>query len=465
MAHQIALAGSTTLSINEAILLAVRSNPNVQSSELSHVSQKFNLWVQEWQFLPHYNLQAIAASNRSQTLNQRINGSQTYNVQPSVNLLTPIGTQLTLGVNNNYTDHYNPGLSFQIMQPLMRGFGTAIVESALCNAKDSEVISRLSVEGTLRSTVSSVIEAYLNVVSAERTVLIDNEAVKRAETSVEQTKLFIKAGHKAGNELVTVQADVASAKMQLENDRNSLLQARYGLLSAIGVDPNSDITFSSLDLNALIKKYHPVSLTDAKKLVLENDIQYQVDQITLYGPTTRSLLVAEDNARWQLNATANVVTGNSRGGGYNAGVNSIFNGANQSQNVGITLQVPIYDQQAKQAIVNAKISLKQAELGLKQEKWNKETGAINGWNLVGSALRALNYAEDAEKLQQKTYSISYQKYLHGLIDSLSLQQAQLQLIQSQQSLLSARIVYLKSLVNLDLLIGHTLNTWNVQVRL
>lgn len=462
---KVALAGNTTLSINEAILLAVRSNPNVQSSELSYVSQKFNLWVQQWQFLPHYNLQATAASNRSQTWNQRINGSQTYNIQPSVNLLTPIGTQLTLGVNNNYTDHYNPGLSFQIMQPLMRGFGTAIVESALNNAKDSEVISRLSVEGTLRSTVSTVIEAYLNVVSAERTVLIDAAAVKRAETSVEQTKLFIKAGHKAGNELVTVQADVASAKMQLENDRNSLLQARYALLTAIGIDPNSNIIFSSLDLNALIKKYHPISLDDAKKWVLENDIQYQVDQITLHGPTTRSLLIAEDNARWQLNATANVVTGNSRGGGYNAGINSIFNGVNQSENVGLTLQIPIYDQQAKQAIVNAKISLKQAEIALKQEKWNKETGAINGWNLVGSALRALTYAEDAEKLQQKTYHISYQKYLHGLIDSLSLQQAQLQLIQSQQALLSARIVYLKSLVNLDLLIGHTLHTWNVQVRL
>lgn len=466
LVSQSALAeGGTQLSINDAILLAVRENPNVQSSQINYISQKFNLWVQEWEFLPHYNLQAIASSNRSRTINQRINGSQTYNLQPSISLLTPIGTQLTVGVNNNYTDHYNPGLSVQIMQPLIRGFGRPIVESALNNAKDSEVIARLSVEGTLRNTVSSVIEAYLNIVSAERTVLIDEDAVKRAEKSVDQTKLFIKAGHKAGNELVTVQADVASAKTQLENDKNSLLQAKYSLLTAIGIDPNSDIKFSSLDIRKLIDKYHPISIEDAKNKILENDIQYQIDRITLYGPTARSLLVAKDNARWQLNFTANAITGNSHGGGYNAGINSMFNGVNQSQNIGLTLQVPIYDQQAKQSILNAKLALKQAEIALKQEKWNKETSVINGWNLVGSALRALNYAEDAERLQQKTYQISYQKYLHGLIDSLGLQQAQIQLIQSQQSLLNARIVYLKSLVNLDLLTGHTLKTWDIQVRL
>jgi outer membrane protein TolC len=67
-------------------------------------------------------------------------------------------------------------------------------------------------------------------------------------------------------------------------------------------------------------------------------------------------------------------------------------------------------------------------------------------------------------LQNKTYQLNYQKYLHGLINSLDLQSAQVQLIQAQQMLLNANVLYLKSLVNLDLLLGHTLKTWNIQVR-
>ncbi len=454
-----------TLSLDEVILLAIRNNPNVLSAKLGYVIQKFNLHVQEWEFVPHYSFQAGVTQIRSSSTGNPIVNSHNWNVQPAATLVTPIGTQLTLTSTNTKTSHYNPGLSIQVIQPLMRGFGTAVVETALKNAQDSEVISRLSNEGTLRDTITSVINAYLDIVMAERTIKIDQDALLRAEQSVTQTKLFIKAGRKAGNELVTVEANVASAKSQLENDKNLLQQAQYALLAAIGLDPNTNVQFTNLAVKNLIVKYHLPTMDEAKSLILKNDIQYQTDNIMLHGSTSRNLLLAEDNTRWQLNLTANAATGNGSGGGQNAGVDSLFNGANQTQSVGLTLQIPIDDQLLKQAVVNAKVALKQAELALKQEKWNKQTSAINGWNAVVSAERALQFAEDAENLQEKTYRVSYQKYLHGLIDSLELQSAQLQLIQSQQILLSSQIGYLKALVNLDLLTGTTLKTWNVQMRL
>src|SRR5579885_682823 len=463
--HDLQLKDKLTLSLDEAILLSVRANPNVQTARLDYVAQKFNLWVQEWQFDPRYSFQASAAFNRNRSLAQPFVGSHNYDVQPAVSVVTPIGTQVSLSGTNTQVNSYNPALSLQVMQPLLRGFGKAVVEASLNNARDSEVISRLNIEGRLRSTVTDVINAYLDVVSAERTVSIDEEAVKRAETSVEQTKLFIKAGRKAGNELVTVEANVASTKTQLENDRNSLAQSRYALLTAIGIDPNTNVHFTSLDIENLIRKYHLPTVQQTKTLVLENDIQYQTDRIMLHGQRSRDLLVAEDNTRWKLNLSATATTGGGSGGGFNAGTNSLFNGANQKQSIGLNLEIPIDDQQSKQAVVNAKIALKEAELALTQERWNKETSAINGWNNVVSAERALSFAADAEKLQEKTYNVSYQKYLHGLIDSLEWQSAQQNLKQAQQALLSARINYLKAMVNLDLLVGNTLKTWKINVRL
>lgn len=453
------------LSLEEAILLAIRTNPNVQSTQLSHLVERFNLYVQEWQFHPHYALQASASYLQKTFPHLPKMGAQSYSLQPSVSLLTPIGTELTLTSVNQKTVHFNPSLSLEISQPLMRGFGRAIVEAALNNARDSEVIARLNVEGVLRNTVSAVVEAYLGIVMAERTVIIDEDAVKRAEKSVEQTKLFIKAGHKAGNELVTVEANVASAKSHLENDRNNLLQARYALLAAIGIDPNTNVRFTDLDIHALTQKYRLPTLTKTKELSLQNDIQYQIDNIILHGATKRQLMVAQDNTRWSLNLTGSLVTGNGQGGGENNNLNHAFDLRNQAQAVGLALQIPIDDQPSKQALMNAKIALKQAELAFMQEKWSKETNAINGWNLVGSAERALRFAADAQKLQEKTYHLSFQKYLHGLIDSLELQTAQLQLIEAQQIMLGAEIAYIKALVDLDLLIGHTLNTWNIKTRL
>lgn len=453
-----------TLSLNEAILLAVRENPNVQQAQMNQVQQKFALEVQRWQFQPHFQIQATTGINRTVTSGNQLTTHNT-GIQPQMTYQSPIGTQMTVTANNNISNHYNPSLNVQIMQPLMRGFGRAIVEAALYNAIDSERISRLNVEGTLRTTVTSVINAYLDVVSAQHTVEIDEEALKRAKTSVEQTKLFIKAGRKAGVELVTVQADAAKAQAQLESDKNNLDQTRYALLTAIGIDPSTKVTFTNLNVPTLIKKYSTPTLEETKELTLENDIQFQVDRITLHGSTKRNLDGAVDNTRWQLNLTLNGVAGGGSGGGVNAGVDSLTNGNNNSQSAMLNLTIPIDDRNAKLAVTSAKIALREAEIALKQEKWSKETGAINGWNTIYSAERTLRFAEDAERLQEKTYKISYQKYTYGLIDSLELQSAQQRLIDSQNSLLAAKIGYLKALVALDLQIGRTLKTWDVQVKL
>lgn len=454
---------SQTLSLNEAILLAVRENPNVQTSQLNHVMQKFALEVAHWQFQPHYAFQVTRNQMRTVTAGS-VQTNNSWAVQPALSWQSPIGTQLTVNSINNVAGNYNPGLSAQIVQPLMRGFGRPVVEAALNNAIDSEKTSRLTVQGTLRTTVSAVINAYLDVVSAEHTVKNDNDALHRAEVSVQQTKMFIKAGRKAGVEVVTVEADVANAQTKLENDKNALQQARYALLTAIGIDPNTPVVFTSLDVPSLIKKYHVPPLIRAKQLILENDIQYQTDQITIQGSIKRSLLVAEDNTRWQLNLTAGGTLGNGFGGGANAGLNSIVNGYNQTQTAALSLVVPIDDKQAKLAVANARIALQEAETALRQEKWQKETNAINGWNTIASAERALHFAENAASLQLRTYNISFKKYSYGLIDSLELQSAQQQLNQRQQALIDARVSYLKALVNLDLLTGNTLNTWDVGVQ-
>ncbi|OGT60589.1 MAG: hypothetical protein A3E85_05920 [Gammaproteobacteria bacterium RIFCSPHIGHO2_12_FULL_45_12] len=453
------------LSLHDAIQLAVRDNPNVRQTQLSYLSEKFNLQVQQWAFHPHFSFQASATTTRNSVPLLPSVMTQGWSAQPGASLLTPVGTQVTVTSINQDNGDFNPGLSMQVVQPLMRGFGKAIVQTALNNARDSEMISRLAIESALRNTVSAVVSAYLDIVAAEKAIQIDQDAVKRAEAAVHQTRLFIKAGHKAGNELVTVKANLASAKTQLENNKNNLLQMQYALLAAIGLDPNLTVSFASLDMDKLQQKYHMPTLEETKAFVLEQDIQYQTDQITLNGSSRRALTSAEDNTRWQLNLSASASTGNGIGGGDNAGWNSLTNGINQSQGVSLVLQVPIDDQASKQAVQQAKIAIQQAELALKQEKWNKQTSAINGWNSVISARNALRFARESEKWQEKTYRVSYQKYLHGLIDSLELQGAQTQLIMSQQILLGARVNYIKSLVNVDFLVGHTLKTWDVQVRL
>lgn len=453
------------LTLEDAIALGIRDNPSVQGSRLGLTSEKFNVWVNQWKFLPHFSLTANAGVGKTRSAWQIVGPDTNMNVLPSASWTSPIGTEVTLKASNSKGKHYNPGVSVEIMQPLLRGFGRAIVENELNNAKDNEFIAHLDLEATLRSTVTEIILAYLNVVTEEQKVAIDRQALARAQESVKQTKIFIESGRKAGNELITVEANVANTRTQLESDMNSLVRMRYALLTAIGINPNAEMLFSPLDVDKLIAKYSYPTLAETVALTLKNDIQYRKEIIVLEGSTKRALMIAEDNMRPKLSLKVDAGVGGSQGnGGYNAGINSLFNGSNWNQSAGLTLEIPIDDQLAKQALLGHQIALKKARIALQQTKWNKETSAINGWNLVAAAKRSLAFAEDAARLQQKTYDVSYQKYLHGLIDSLELQTAQDSLIRAQQTLLRSRIDYLKALVDFDMLIGHTLKTWNIETR-
>jgi outer membrane protein TolC len=455
---------SRQLSLQESIILAVRKNPNVQITQLSHVLQKFALEVQEWEFHPHYQITAMHTTARTYSITP--NGNVTSNVsgvQPQVSLLTPIGTRVTLASLNTVTNHYNPGLSLEVIQPLMKGFGRPIVEASLYNALDSEKISRLNVQAELRNTITTVINAYLDVISARNTLEVDQQALEWAKLSLEQTKKFIKAGHKAGVELVTVKASIASMLTRIESDKNIIEQSRYALLTTIGIDPDTNVSFTPIDVQKLIKKYRIPTLDESKKMILENDTQYQVAQITLEGATKRSVLIAKDNTRWKLDLTLNGDVGNSTGGGKNAGINSLINGVNGRNSATLNLTVPIDDVSAKNQYASAVIALRQAEIALRQEKWVIQTNVINGWRNIFSAERVLRYAQDAEPLQRQTYQISLKKYSFGLIDSLELQTAQTELITAQKSVVDNQINYLKALVSLDNLTGMTLKTWDIRV--
>jgi outer membrane protein len=453
------------LSLQDAIFLSLRENPNVLQTELNQVLQKYAVLLSEWHFKPQYTLSAKTTSIRNYSVTEQgFVSENSSGMSAGVSLLTPYGTEATFSPSIDQSDHFHPGVTLAVVQPLLRGFGRPIVEAELLNARDNEKISHLNMQNTLRLTVTTVINAYLDVLAAQKNLEVDRQALQRAQISLGQTKAFIKSGRKAGVELVAVDADAARARTNIENDKNALKQARFSLLLAIGVDPNATFTFENIDVTKLIAKYKIPPLDVAKQLVLENDIQYQTDQITLEGATQRALLQAEDAKRWKLDINASASSGNGVGGGENAGLRSLVNGINQTSMISLNLTVPIDDRAAKIGYENAKIALKQSGIAIREERYAKEINAITGWNNIFSAQRALQFAEDAAKLQKETYQISFQKYGVGLTDSLQLQNSQQQLIFAEQALNAARINYLKALVNYDLMLGHTLLTWQIPLR-
>jgi len=451
-----------SLSLKEAILLSLRNNPDVCQTKLENVLQKFAIELQQWQFKPHYNFNAVRTTTR--TANATSDGAITTTqtgIQPGASWLTPYGTQLTFTATNNLTDHYNPGVSLQIVQPLIRGFGRSLVEIALRDALDQGKIGLLNQEQVIQQTITRVIHAWLEIILIEDTISLDRTMLQEAKKSLKQTRLFIKAGKKAAVEELSARAAVANAESILTNDVTQQDSARHILLMAIGLHPSTPITLKHTNIKNLINRYHSFTFNETKEQVLAHDPQYQIDQITLHGSTQRNLQQAKDQTRWQLNLTLIASSGNGSGGGRDAGFNSLVNGVNETSSASLNLNIPIDDQEAKMAVSSAKIAIKQAEIALREEKWQLETDAIDLLNNVNNAKNAIQLSANTASLEGESRKMTYSKYAAGLIDSLELQLSDQQYRNAKQLEVSNRIRYLHALADLDLLTGNTLTTWKI----
>src|SRR5579871_1140803 len=69
------------LSLQDAIHLSLRENPNVQIIKLSETISRFGVKVAEWRFKPHYGVSASINNEHISAL-------------PELSLLTPYGTEI-----------------------------------------------------------------------------------------------------------------------------------------------------------------------------------------------------------------------------------------------------------------------------------------------------------------------------------------------------------------------------------
>src|SRR5262249_19522237 len=152
------------LTLRDAILLALRTNPNVRVADLQRISDKFALEVAHNLYEPQYTFNANATFQPG--------SKPTYSYTPTAALTTPLGTKLGLNYTQNFLGSAGNGSSIvgTITQPLMQGFGPAVAMAPLEQAEYSEHTARLNLKNTIISTVVQVIQNYYALVQAENSL-------------------------------------------------------------------------------------------------------------------------------------------------------------------------------------------------------------------------------------------------------------------------------------------------------
>jgi len=448
------------LSLHEAILLALRYNPDVKNAEIQRVADKFALKLAKNNFEFQYALTASLAQTDNQIAAQQ-NSSLTTTLTPTVHRTGVLGTTYSMSLNNPIINGiYHPGIDLKLTQPLMRGFGKKVATASLYSATQSEKINQLNLRSALIQAVVAVITAYRQFVIDQNNIVIDKLSLKDYAQTIKLNNALIKAGRQAPTEVIQTKAEYTQMQFTLKNDKNIVKQDRLNLLRVIGLPAQTKIIVPK---NIKINKRQQADINKILAISLKNNITYlsQAIQLTL---DKRQFLVDKDAARTQLNLTLEaekygVVDTNSTVE-YE---HKIYNDEKHFSAL-VNLNIPIDNYTLKQAIINDKVILNQDAIKLATLARNLKLTLIADTDTIETSYDAIKIAKTTLKLQRENQKYLQAKLKYGLVSTFEVTTKQQQLDQARVQLLQQKIAYLNAQTQLYSDMGTILNQWHIKVR-
>ncbi|MBA2710619.1 MAG: TolC family protein [Tatlockia sp.] len=450
------------LSLREAILLALRYNPNIQNAELDRIIQRYQLRLAHNEFELQFALGASAAVERSSYSGVGKTTNKSYLASPELNWRSKYGTKIGLNIDNNVSNYnsYTPVLNLSINQPLLRGFGRDTNEAGLKDAIDNEWLNKLNLQQAVIDQITEVITTYRALILSANNLQNQKLQLTEAQKTFEINKKKIAAGQLEPTGNIQQSYQIESLSLMVEQGENDFKTAAQDLLQIIGLDPKMRLSVPS---NVALSKIILPNLKATVDWALQHNTQYLALKMQLRADE-RAYKVAKNQQLWQLDVGANIQSGRVSNVDNNFNRASIYKGQNINETARVTLTIPFRDLNRRSQLISAKVKLEKDRLNMVATKRALETTITNTIINIESLAKRFHLAEKQVALAEKSYILEKKKQEAGISSALDVNNTQNQLIQAQSGLIAAKIAYLNQLSNLDRILGKTLDYWHIKLR-
>ncbi|WP_371923218.1 TolC family protein [Legionella sp. 27cVA30] len=451
------------LSLREAILLALRYNPNIKNAELDRIIQRYQLRLAQNEFELQLALAGTALVEKSHYSGIGNATNKSALLTPEFEYTNPLGSQFSLRMDNNVAaeGNYNPLLNFTFTQPLLRGFGRSANEAGLLDAKDAEWLNKLNLQQAVMDQITQVILTYRALILSGNNLENQQRQLEEARRAYERNEKKIEAGELEPTGNIQQSYQIESLRLMVEQAENEFRNTAQDLLQIIGLDPDLKLAVPN---NVELKKIIIPDVNKAIEQGLKQNTQYQALKMALRADE-RAYTVAKNQQLWQLDFTANVQAGTINDVDNNhPSSRSIYNGINVTESAGVTLTIPINDVSRRSQLINAKIRLEKDRLNLIAAKRSLITNIKNTINSISSQAKRYELAERQVQLAEQAYELEKKKQQAGITTVLDVNNTQNQLLQAQMGLISAKIAYLNQISVLQRMLGTTLEHWQIKLR-
>ncbi len=448
------------LSLFDTIVLGLRQSRDIQSAYLNRVVQKFSLYVVEEDFVPRFD--SIDGSVSSTGGSGETSGAA--NIGTGLNYQSPYGTLLRLSLDTAQTFTNQPGvdesatsgLNLSVTQPLLRGAGRDVGTAQLRLARLGEQQNVLSLKSSVINAITTLISAYLSYVGQERNVAIARRDLERSRDLLESNRLQVNAGRMAPNEVIQTELSVSNSELSLQEALNSLDGARLTLLNLLSLDPRTQLAPTlQLEPERLL-----VDVERAREIAYANNPGFLTQQLSVEQQRV-ALLLARDNLRWRLDASAGYgQTGEDRT--LPGSLDEVLT-SEGIWDFGLSLSIPLDLLDLEAALTSAEVGLEQAKLSQVDARENLDTSVRDAVRSVEAAWQRYLTSRRSVELAQRTLDLERTKLNVGRSTNFEVLARQATLQQAEVTELNNVISYLLALATLDQQLGTTLDTWQVSL--
>lgn len=461
-----------TMTLDEAIGIALETNLDIQTARLSPRMQAYSLQAARAAFTPTLNGTYGYNNSTNQSTSQLDGGARTtterHTFNTSIQQTVPwYGGRMGLGFNNSRTStdnafstlnpSYRSTLSLDYTQPLLAGLKTDNQRTALQTQQLEGSITEVQLEGRIANITEQVRQAYWGLRAAIEQIEIQRRSLAQAQQLLADNQVRVRLGTMAQIQVIQAEAQVAGAEQALLNAeiqwRNQELAFKSLLISGAD-DPLLYQTVNPADLPTFQDQAVDIEAAIDIALSQRTDIQQARQERRI---AELDLEVTENNRLPELNLSASYSLAGVGGteynrsglggtpvlvqqGGYVDGINSIAAFDAPTWNLGLSFSYPIGMRSAKANLARARLQMEQRDLAIRSQELTIVTEVTNAGLAVTDTRLQLTAATRSRELSEQSAAAEVTRFNAGAATNF-------EVVTAQDDLTAARLSELRAILN------------------
>lgn len=481
---------TATLTLREAVLVGLENNPGIEVARLEPFRAAEQTMIEKSIFDPTLNLEfdknftIEPKGTTASTFFQPLQATRNRDYNLSLKKLLRTGAQVGISfLSNRFVSslpnqvlkpQYRPQLGFTLLQPLLRDFGLGLTTIFVRIAENRERGSVFDYQARLAQLIQRITEAYWAVTFAKENLRVQQKGVELADALLREAEARVRAGVLPPVAVLEARAEKARREERVIEAENGLAIARSDLRLTLNLNPERTFLPRKIE-PAEAPSVVPVPVEPVRSRetaltrrpeVLAADLNVQNQALQLRYAENQLLPRLDLKAGAGLTGLAGDLKPgqtNPFPGNYGTAVDRLGSGDFYNYSVGIVLQFPLGNGQARGNFARTRIELDQAKARLRDLVSQVTLDVEKALADVETNFKRIQSTRQARELAEENLRGQEKRFAVGLVTQKDVIDFQSRFLEAQGAEVRAVTDYNNSTSRLRLAQGTLLDYYNVRI--